>query len=111
MSDRTGPHTALCKAIHDYLFYSGGWCKKMLGTLGIRRGLPDLDGFILDPADRRPIALYIEVKTGGGVLSADQRLIRDEIVARGGLYIEARSVDDVERRLFDLGLVPKRLLL
>ena len=110
MADNTQLHTALCKTIHDYVFYSGGWCKKMLGTLGMRRGLADIDGFLCDPATKRPIAFYIEVKTGKGELSKDQRTIRDEIVARGGLYIEAHSVDDVEDRFVSEGLALRRLL-
>lgn len=39
--------------------------------------------------------LEIEVKTGSGKLSKDQRLFRAMILSMGGYYIEARSVEQV----------------
>lgn len=41
-------------------------------------------------------ALAIEVKTGSGRLTEDQIKWRDAFVKRGGLYIEARSLEDVK---------------
>lgn len=39
--------------------------------------------------------LAIEVKIDTDVLSDDQILIRDQVVTKGGLHIEARDLDDV----------------
>jgi len=96
--DRTQNHTALCKAITDYLWYQGGWCFKALGGLGVRKGLPDIHGCI------KGRAVYVEVKTGTGKLSPEQLRERARIEQAGGIYIEARSVDDVEARLVKEGL-------
>ena len=40
-------------------------------------------------------ALAVEVKTGTGRLSPDQKKWRDIFCAHGGLHIEARGLDDV----------------
>jgi hypothetical protein len=98
-ANRTETHTALCKAIQDYLWYQGGWCFKALGGLGVRRGLPDIHACL------KGNAVYIEVKTGEGKLSPDQMKEKARIEQAGGIYIEARSVDDVEDRLVQEGLV------
>lgn len=39
--------------------------------------------------------LYVEVKVGNDRLSDDQIIFREEIRKRGGIWIEARSIDDV----------------
>ena len=96
--DRTEKHTGLCKAIQDYLWYQGGWCFKALGGLGVRKGLPDIHSCV------RGRAVYVEVKTGKGELSKEQREEKARIEQAGGIYIEARSVDDVEDRLVAEGL-------
>jgi hypothetical protein len=38
----------------------------------------------------------IEVKSETGKLSEDQQQLGDEIIKNGGLYIIARSIDDIE---------------
>ncbi len=93
MADNTQNHTALCKAIEHYVLYCGGYIVKNLGALGQRRGRPDLDACV------KGRAVFIEVKTGAGELSGDQIRERNRIEIAGGIYIEARSVDDVEKRL------------
>ena len=45
------------------------------------------------------IHLWIEVKTPHGRLSKYQEQFRDDILAHGGTYIVARSVEDIERVL------------
>jgi len=60
----------------------------------IRYGVPgetDLDG-IVGPYGRR---LAIEVKTGAAELSPKQKLWKAMILKFGGIYIEARSVEQV----------------
>lgn len=52
--------------------------------------------------------LAIEVKTGTGSLSTPQRRFRDAVRAAGGLFVEARSVDDVIDALRLHGLLAER---
>lgn len=59
------------------------------------RGQPDIMG-IMAPSGKM---IAIECKAGRGVLSKEQRLWRAMFEAHGGLYIEARSVADVEESL------------
>lgn len=59
------------------------------------KGEADIQGIIY-PGGR---ALAIEVKTGNAVLSEDQRTWRAMFIKFGGLYIEARSVEDVIKSL------------
>jgi hypothetical protein len=102
--DRTKRHSAVCKAIADYVAYQGGYIVKNLGGLGQRRGRPDFDACV------RSKFVAIEVKTGEGVLSRDQQAERERIIAAGGLYIQAETVDDVEEALLAEGLAVRRLL-
>lgn len=44
-------------------------------------------------------AIFIECKSDTGKLSALQEYQRDEIIKSGGIYILARSVEDVDRIL------------
>lgn len=53
------------------------------------KGETDLDGLV-HPSGRR---LSIEVKTGSGRLTKEQLNFKAMIVMFGGIYIEARSVD------------------
>jgi hypothetical protein len=56
-----------------------------------RRGLPDI--LLVHPKDGR---LYgIEVKTNAGRQSEDQKAFERDMTAANGVYILARSVDDV----------------
>lgn len=104
MADNTANHTQLCRAIEHYVLWCGGYIVKNLGTLGQRRGRPDMDGCV------RGRAIFIEAKTGKGELTGDQIKERNRIEIAGGIYIEARSVDDVERRLVEEGLALPSLL-
>lgn len=72
-----------------------------LKRTGLRPGAPDL--FVVH--DGRFLA--IELKAGAGKLSDAQEAACDAIVAAGGGYTVARSVDAVERFLADHG-VPLR---
>ena len=64
----------------------------------VRFGIPgqaDISG-IISPSGRR---IEIECKTGSGVLSKPQRNWRDMIERHGGLFVEARSKQDVAAAL------------
>jgi len=58
-------------------------------------GESDLDGIIF-PLGRR---LAIEIKTGAGKLTGDQKKWRDMIIKFGGVFIEARSVEQCLKEL------------
>lgn len=62
-------------------------------------GESDIDG-IVKPCGRR---LCIEAKTGKGKLTAEQIKFREMIINFGGIYIEARSVEQALRE-FGLAL-------
>jgi hypothetical protein len=71
------------------------------GRQFVRFGVPgqaDLSGIL--PGGRR---LEIEVKSPTGVQSDEQRDFQALIERFGGVYILARSVEDVRRRLQSLG--------
>jgi hypothetical protein len=65
------------------------------------KGAADLIA-ILRPAGR---ALAVEVKTGTGKLSAAQRNYGKAVEAAGGMFVCARSVDDVADRLRQEGIL------
>lgn len=75
--------------IRDYLRWNGWFCIKIHQSLGSYRGIADLyalkDGY----------SIWIEVKTPKGRLSKHQEKFRDDVLAHGGTYIVARSVEDV----------------
>lgn len=103
-------HTALQKAIAQYLSAVGAWHVGLCGGIYQRPGLPDKCAFILHPVYKIPVSVWIECKTGTGRLTPYQREVRDEIINHGGVYILARSVDDVHKRLKAEGLVTVDLL-
>ncbi len=62
-------------------------------------GMADVGGIfqviLKDTLHSPGVRLEIECKTGGGKLSKDQKNYRDMIVRFGGIYIQARSVEQV----------------
>lgn len=54
-----------------------------------KKGIADICGIT-----KTGIGLYVEVKTTDK-LSEDQKLFKAEILRRNGIYIEARSIEDV----------------
>lgn len=59
----------------------------------IKVGIPGAADIVGETSKGR--ALAVEVKTGSGKLSDEQKKWRDAFASRGGLYIEARCIDDV----------------
>lgn len=80
-------------AVRDWLRWHKWLVIRNHQTLGSHKGLADLTAI----KDGR--VLWIEVKRPGGGLRPDQERFRDEILAHGGEYLIAWSVEDVERYL------------
>lgn len=69
----------------------------------VRFGTPgqaDISGIV--SVGGRGVRLEIEVKSATGKQSADQKSYQSMITRLGGIYILARSVDDVKRALENL---------
>jgi hypothetical protein len=83
------PETALKPQIKDYPDLKGVFHFPIMQGLGAKPGLPDRvavkDGHFMG----------IEIKAPNGRLSEHQKRFRDELVAAGGTYVEARSLEDV----------------
>jgi hypothetical protein len=74
-----------------------------MGERSVRFGVPgqaDISGLML-PDGRR---LEVECKTAKGRQSEDQKRWERMITAMGGLYVLARSLEDVDRALAALGI-------
>lgn len=96
--NQAATHSALARAIVQYLGWAGAWVFRVHGGLGQRAGCPD----ILACLSGRLVG--VEVKTGAAVLSPTQQAERSEIERAGGLFVEARSLEDVEQALVGAGL-------
>ncbi len=75
---------------------------KRLTTMGTRWGWPDLEIFtppagFRTPSDYRPI--FIEVKSKKGRLTANQKLVQQELRDAGCYVFEARSMEDAAESL------------
>lgn len=96
-------HWNTLTAIRDFLHLNGipAW---RIGQRGVRmpdrtawrvpgndRGVPDLIG-VLPP---RGTLLAVDVKTGAGSLSLDQKTVKAAIEQAGGWYVTASSVSDL----------------
>ncbi|MCW3051623.1 MAG: hypothetical protein JWN14_793 [Chthonomonadales bacterium] len=104
MADNTQAHNALCRQVAEYIAWNGGYLVKNWGGPIGAKGRPDFEGCMAGKF------VAIEVKTGTGELSKDQRDHMRRIVEAGGIFIEARTLEFVEDTLFEHGLVAKRLL-
>ena len=83
------------------------WSNDTPGLAYTRQGQPFKSGLtgssdILACIGGRFVA--VEVKTGTGTLSTAQRRFRDAVRRSGGVFIEARSVDDVAQALMNEAL-------
>jgi hypothetical protein len=74
-------------------------------NMGALAGAPDLV-LAYRGEDGRERILWCEVKTDDGVLSDEQEEFAIGVQQRGGRYAVARSVEDVEGVLKELGVVP-----
>jgi len=101
-------HGSLCKAIRDLLRLHGIPCWRV-GQKGSQRrdgswyaghdkGAPDIFGIL--PANGGGKALAIEVKSGArATLTAEQKMAKIECEGAGGVWITAKSVDQVADEL------------
>lgn len=81
-------------AIRQYLQYNGWFVIRNQQSMGSHKGLADLT------AIRNGRVLWIEVKTPKGRLSEWQQKFKADIEEHGGMFLEARSVDDVVEFLY-----------
>lgn len=79
--------------IRDYLSINGWFVIRHQQSLGSLKGLSDLS------AIKDGKTIYIEVKTPRGHQSDYQKEFQDNIESHGGLYILARSIDDVKEKI------------
>jgi hypothetical protein len=87
---RSMQHTIHAKTIVRYLQKRGAWVARIRGTWGQRKGLPD----ILACWQGRLIA--IEVKTGKGRLTPEQRREHEALRAAGAVVIVGDAVQVVQ---------------
>lgn len=83
------PETSLKKTIKDWLTIKRYFFWYSLQGLGAQKGIPDI--FVL-----KEEKLYgIEAKSPRGKLSESQQHFKNELENNGGVYIIARSLEDV----------------
>jgi hypothetical protein len=107
MTRRVNLETQITHAIRDALNLMGvkaHW-KHWAGRFS-RKGVPDIVATI--PGGR---ALYIEVKTPSGVVSAEQEAFMRDHLAAGALVIVARDAREVAEELALAGYEPAKRLL
>lgn len=83
------PETAIRRAITDYLHLHGWKVARIVQSALSERGIPDL------VAIRDGWHVWIEVKTPNGKLSEHQERWLEDLERHGGMYLIARSVQDV----------------
>jgi len=85
------PETAVKKSIRDYLKLSGWFTFSIMQGLGSYRGIADIY------AIKNGNGLWIEVKAGKGKQSDYQIRFEKDIKDKGGHYILAYQVEDIEK--------------
>jgi len=101
---RNVTHQAHMKAITNYLEALGWWVCKLAGGMYQRPGLPDL---IACKAGRM---IAVEVKTGRGKLSQQQKSELERLAAAGCFAVVVSCVDNLEEMLLTAGLIDRRYL-
>lgn len=96
---KKNPETSIQSAIKEYLQWKGFFVYRNQANIGSHKGIADLTALRADMP-----ALFIEVKSAKGELSAYQRQFGDEVVNHGHCYVVARSVQDVIGHLIKVGL-------
>ena len=87
------PESRIKKEIKEYIKTIGGFWSTVQGGPYSKPGDPDLVCCI------KGRYVGIEVKTATGKLSEIQKIRADEIKCAGGIWILARSVEDVQNEL------------
>jgi len=83
--------------IKAYLRYTGWFAFPILQGLGVYKGISDMI------AIRNGVVIFIEVKTGIGKQSQDQKQFEYDVITQTGNYCLARSVDDVQEYVKNMG--------
>lgn len=78
------------RSIMETLRWKGWFVVKIHQSLGSYKGIADLY------AIKKGRSVWIEVKTATGKLSEHQEQFKVDIERNGGIYIVARSVDDLK---------------
>lgn len=94
-SKKTSPlhkekETDIQNQIRDYLRMKGWFVIRHQQSMGSLKGLSDLSAL------KDGITIYIEVKTSKGYQSDYQKQFQQDIESHGGVYILARSIEDVQ---------------
>jgi len=89
MPRRVTPETAIKNSIKSYLNLKGWFFYHNLQGLGCFKGLADLT------AMKNGKIIWIEIKRPDGKQSDYQKLFQQHIEDEGGIYIIARSVQDL----------------
>lgn len=79
--------------VRAYLEVTGWLVMRIHQSLGSKPGLPDL----ICLKDGRTIYVECKSQRAGAKLSGPQEIMRQEIERHGGVYVVARSIEDVER--------------
>jgi hypothetical protein len=98
-----GPESAVLKACREYLILrghfvyranNGGWYDKHGRFIRAHeiKGVPDLEGCTKDGK-----FLGVECKSKAGKQTPEQKAFGEAVARRGGVYVVARSVEDLER--------------
>ena len=82
--------TDIQNQIRDYLRMKGWFVIRHQQSMGSLKGLSDLSAL------KDGITIYIEVKTSKGYQSDYQKQFQQDIESHGGVYILARSIEDVK---------------
>lgn len=79
--------------VKAYLQATGWLVMRIHQSLGSKPGLPDL----ICLKDGKTIYVECKSQRAGAKLSGPQEIMRREIERHGGVYVVARSIEDVER--------------
>jgi hypothetical protein len=96
------PESGVLRACKEYLELRGHFCTRINSgafktaaggwfRAADRKGVPDLMGVTRDGR-----GLAVETKSNTGRLSGGQKEFRDGWIARGGIYVVARGIGDLQ---------------
>jgi len=88
--EMTPTHGQIQKAVVDYLRWNGWFVYPNRQSAISHKGISDLT------AVRKGRVLWIEIKKPGDGQSKDQIKFQQDIEARGGQYLIAKRIEDVE---------------
>ena len=87
------PESSLKSVVKDYLKIKGYFRWHNLAGMGVYLGIPD--DFVL----HKGVLYGLEYKSAHGRLSPFQEAFRDNMTKYGGVFIEVRCLEDVQKWL------------